>query len=73
MSAFLQSGRAQSLRWRRQASYQPGELFGLRSLLSTGDLPQHGCDDSTADSTSDELKQRVYACRRAYFDLWRQV
>ena len=37
---------------------------GLRILLNTGDLSQHRCDDGTADSSSDELKQRVCNCRR---------
>ena len=49
--------------------YQPLELFSLRSLLSTGDLHQYRCDDGTADSTSDELKQRVYDCRREILQL----
>ncbi len=37
---------------------------GLRTLLSTGDLPQHPSDDGTADASTDELKQRVCNCRR---------
>ncbi len=37
--------------------------------MSTGDLPQYRCDDGTADSTSDELKQRVYDCRREILQL----
>ena len=43
----------------RNAS-NPGQLFGLRTLLSIGDLPQYRCDDGTSDPSSDELKQRVH-------------
>ena len=50
--------------------YRPRELFSLHTLLrSIGDLRQHRCDDGTADSSSDEFKQRVRDGRREIRDV----